>query len=97
MTHPLPSKEVPVFKVPAAKRAERLPLCKPEDARWKTTIRYRTSTGLDNMFTAHLAEIGDLHDIVERGPHYDCVISIDVIRVNHSESKTLTVEEAREL
>ena len=85
-----PAVEVPVFHRP-------LPIASQEDARWKVCIRYRTSTGLNNEFKAYVEDIADVHEIVERGPHFDCVEGIDIIRVNHSESATLTVEEAREL
>lgn len=61
--------------------------------RWRAVIWYRTEAGsveIEHM----LSEIEDLHDAVERGPHFDCVEKIEVFRVFHCEDELLTVEEA---
>jgi hypothetical protein len=65
-------------------------------ARWKATVFYRTDDGpLDVLM--FLDELGDLHDRVELGPHWDTIEKIEVERVNHIEDATLTIERAREL
>jgi hypothetical protein len=43
------------------------------------TITYRTDNG--PLDVEHdIEEIEDLHDIVERGPHWDTVIEIRIVR-----------------
>ncbi len=61
--------------------------------RWRAIISYRSerSTLNEEYF---LEEIEDLHDVVERGPHFDTVLKIEVFRVLHSEDELLTIEEA---
>jgi hypothetical protein len=46
---------------------------------------------------AGLAEIADLHGLIEAGPHWDTVERIVINRINHNTSETLTVEEAEKL
>jgi hypothetical protein len=44
-----------------------------------------------------LKEIADLHDRIERGPHWDTVELIEVRRINHTDSAQLTLEQAEDL
>lgn len=62
--------------------------------RWTATIHYRTESGLVDI-THYLDEIGDLHDLVERGPHWDTIEKIEIIRQGLVQN--LTVEEAERL
>lgn len=66
------------------------------DARWKATLFYRTEAGPIDI-EQELVEVGDIHEIVERGPHWDTLIRIEIVRINHNESETLTVEQAEKL
>lgn len=64
--------------------------------RWQATVHYRADNGIIDV--AHdLAEIGDLHDLVERGPHWDTITEIKIVRVNHCSDQTLTIEQAEKL
>lgn len=62
--------------------------------RWQAKVIYRTEAGpLDVVHD--LAEIGDLHDLVEAGPDWDTIIRIEIVRVNHNHGGVgLTVERA---
>ncbi len=64
--------------------------------RWHATIYYRTESGLTDVEHA-LAEIEELQSLVERGPHWDCIERISIIRVNHTTDSTLTIERAAKL
>lgn len=64
--------------------------------RWTATVYYRAAAGLVDI-THDLVEIADLHDLVERGPHWDTIERIVVIRAIAGEPSTLTVEEAEKL
>ncbi len=65
-------------------------------ARWKALVQYRSDTGLINV-EMFLDEIADLDGRIERGPHWDTVHHIEIKRINHIQSPTLTVEQAAEL
>lgn len=65
--------------------------------RWEATVHYRQSLGRFIDVTHDLEELSDLHNLIESGPHWDTIINISIDRVNHNESKTLTLEEAAEL
>lgn len=68
----------------------------PEWARWKATMVFRGEHGWsDHVFW--LEEIYDIHEAVEGGPHWDAIENIEVVRVNHVTSPTLTVEAAAAL
>lgn len=64
--------------------------------RWQATVYYRTANGTVDI-VHELSEIVDLHDLVESGPHWDTIEKIEVIRINHISSETLTVEQAEGL
>jgi hypothetical protein len=64
--------------------------------RWHAMVTYRTDVG--PIAVEHdLAELDDLHALVERGPHWDTVQEIAIHRVNHTTSANLTVETAQKL
>ena len=64
--------------------------------RWRATVFYRTESGpLD--IEHDLDELADLHDKVEAGPHWDTIIRIEVVRINHCDGVNLTVEKAATL
>lgn len=65
----------------------------PKRIRWRATVVYRTDRGPLDV-THDLHELAELHDRVERGPHWDTVVEIRVVRVGHVEGADLTVEEA---
>jgi hypothetical protein len=64
--------------------------------RWAATIHYRADAGLIDV-THDLDEIEDLHELVERGPHWDTIERIVIVRAVSGEPLTLTVEEAERL
>lgn len=66
------------------------------DFRWCATVHYKTDSGLVDV-THDLEEIDDLHDLVERGPHFDTIEKIEIIRVNHLDGVNLTIEKASQL
>jgi len=61
--------------------------------RWKATATYRTDTGPVEV-THDLAELADLHSLIERGPHWDTIIDIKIVRADGVD-RSLTVEAAR--
>lgn len=64
-------------------------------ARWKAVCIYRTDHGMIDV--EHLfEEISDLHDLVERGPHWDTLIRC-TITLNRPIELGLTVEQAAAL
>lgn len=65
-----------------------------ENARWRAVVHYRSDNGTVDV-EHFLAELEDLQLIVERGPHWDTVERIEIFRVNHNTSQSLTVEEAK--
>lgn len=65
-------------------------------ARWRADAYYRADTGLiHNKLLLH--EIADLHAWIEHGPHWDTIERIEIKRINHIESPTLTIEQAEKL
>ncbi len=64
--------------------------------RWLAKITYRTDGGPVEVEHA-MEEIAELHDLVEHGPHWDAIVRIEIERVGHSTSPTLTIEEAQKL
>lgn len=64
--------------------------------RWLAEITYRTDNG-PLMVPHDLAEISDLQALVERGPHWDTIDLIQILRVNHNTAEDLTVEAAAKL
>lgn len=64
--------------------------------RWLAEITYRTDAG-PNVVPHDLTELSDLHDLVERGPHWDTIDKIEIFRVNHNTAADLTVEAAEKI
>lgn len=58
--------------------------------RWRATVYYRTARGTVDV-SHDLSELADLHNLVERGPHWDTIERVEITR---SVSSRLTVEEA---
>ena len=50
-------------------------------ARWHVVLHYRTDAGLLDD-EAHFAEIADIHHWIERGPHFDTIVKVEITRVN---------------
>lgn len=59
--------------------------------RWHAVVTYRLSAGPVDI-EHDLVELDELHDLIERGPHWDAIIEIRVTRAE--QGLTLTVEEA---
>jgi len=61
-----------------------------EMVRWVATVYYRTDVGLIDV-EHRLEEIGDLHDLIERGPDF---YAIDHVDIRHFDNPTpgLTIE-----
>jgi hypothetical protein len=63
--------------------------------RWVATVNYLTENG--SLDIVHdLEELSDLHDLVERGPHWDTIIDITIVRSDRN-FEELTVEKAATL
>lgn len=63
--------------------------------RWAAAVTYRYEKGsVREVF--YLDELADLHDRIEKGPHWDTVEKIEVVR-NCPQHPLLTVEEAERL
>lgn len=65
-------------------------------ARWQAVVTYRTGAE-PRIVEMPLEEIADLHMKIELGPHWDTVELIEIRRVNHIDSPSLTLSEARAL
>src|SRR5258708_5141049 len=63
-------------------------------ARWHAVEHYRADTGLIDVEML-LHEMADLHDRIECGPHWDTIERIEIRRINHIDSATLTLEQAQ--
>lgn len=67
------------------------------DARWKAVLTYRTADGISAR-THFFEEILELHDIIEKGPHWSCLVDC-IVLLNRTSAGVagLTIEEAYEL
>lgn len=64
--------------------------------RWRAVVTYRSQHGPVDV--AHeFEEIADLHNLIERGPHWACISSIRVTLARNSHGGPLTIEEAEKL
>jgi hypothetical protein len=63
--------------------------------RWIATVHYRTESGLVDV-EHDLEELDELQDLVGRGPNWDAIDRIDIVRADGRE-RALTVEEANRL
>jgi hypothetical protein len=61
--------------------------------RWHAVVHYRTDDGTIDV-EHDVEELGELHDLIERGPHWDTIERIEVLRVNPCAATDLTVEQA---
>lgn len=65
--------------------------------RWHAIITYRTERG-DVDVEHDISELGEIHDLVERGPHWDTVVLISIRRaLPETAIPDLTVELAETL
>lgn len=64
--------------------------------RWRAIVTYRSDAGPVDV-DYDLSEIADLDPLIERGPHWDTVVEIKIVRVNHNEAVDLTIEQAQQL
>lgn len=60
-------------------------------SRWLATIHYRTDAGLVDV-DHELDEVEELHDLIERGPHWD---TIELVELRRAVASRLTVEQAK--
>ncbi len=63
---------------------------------WSAVVTYRTDAG-PMVIARTMAELDELYDVIERGPHFDTVMDIHITRINHCTSPTLTVEQAEQM
>lgn len=63
--------------------------------RWKATVHYRTDSGIVDV-THDLEELADIDDVVERGPHWDTIVKVEIVRGEFL-VEGLTVEGAERL
>lgn len=78
--------------------SEAFGIVKPE-RRWKAVIEYRSDDGVLDIVHV-FDEIAELHDLIERGPHWDTMIRCEIthFREPHGECAVpLTVEAAEKL
>lgn len=64
-------------------------------ARWKAVVEYRSEAGIVDVEHA-IAELDELHDLVERGPDWNALIKITVT-LAHPTPDRLTIEKAARL
>ena len=64
--------------------------------RWHATAQHRTEAGLLDV-EHDLEELAELHCLIERGPHWDSIEKIVILRVNHISDPALTIEASNEL
>jgi hypothetical protein len=63
--------------------------------RWIATVHYRTDSGLVDV-QHDMEELHELHDLIERGPHWDTIDHVHVVRSDRA-FENLTVEGAERL
>ena len=62
---------------------------------WRATVKFRTENGpVDVQYD--MAELYQLHNLVEHGPHWDSIIDIRIVRARLSDGP-LTIEEAEQM
>lgn len=92
-----PGKDFRPYRIKRTVRPDPVPAVIGEaKGRWHSVIVYRTDTGTVDVEHFY-EEIGDLHDLVEHGPHWDTIVSITTTRINHVDAADLTVELAAQL
>lgn len=68
----------------------------PEPKRWKAVATYRSDHGQIDV-EHEFEEIADLHDILERGPDWSCLIDVRITLARDFYAGTLTIERAKDL
>lgn len=63
--------------------------------RWIATVNYRIEDGILQE-EYRFEELHDLHDIIERGPNWNCIVDI-VIMLARPATPNLTLEAAERL
>jgi hypothetical protein len=63
-----------------------------DEYRWHVVVHYRMDSGTVEV-EHDLVEVSDLHDLVERGPHWDTIERMEVFPVNHHDP-SLTINQA---
>jgi hypothetical protein len=74
--------------------------------RWLAIVKYRTNAGV-NEVDHQFEELFELHDLIERGPDWNCVESIHIQlnprrkayndTVEHAEQREISLEDIRAL
>jgi len=64
--------------------------------RWHATATYRSDAGPVDV-QHDFDELSDLHDLIERGPHWDTIDQIVIRRGEFIDTPDLTIEEAEKL
>lgn len=59
-----------------------------KEARWKITIRYLTMADIIED-VLYLDEIMNLHELVEQGPDWNCIVDINIVLNNRSYLSTI--------
>jgi hypothetical protein len=67
-----------------------------DNPRWRAAVQYRFDAG-SRCVTHDLEEIFELHDLIDKGPYWDTVQKIEILRVNHIDGENLTFEESMRL
>lgn len=65
------------------------------EPRWKCVIMYRADSGPIDV-THDVDELYEIHDLVERGPHWDAIEKIEITLAARN-YENLTIEQAEEL
>lgn len=61
--------------------------------RWKAKVYYRVNAGI--LLVDHeFEELSELHNLIERGPHWDTINKIEITLLRPAEDSNLTVEAA---
>lgn len=64
-----------------------------DGVRWIADVTYRSNAGpFDVRF--HMAELHEIHDLVERGPNFYCIEKIEITLALNSGEQVKTLEDA---
>ena len=64
-----------------------------DDLRWIATVIYRGDLGPIDV-EHHVEELSELHDLVERGPDWNCIERIEIVLHPKRRAYNDTVEES---
>ena len=76
--------------------ANQTPVSAEEPLRWNAEIEYRTDAG-GELRTVQFEELSELDQVIESGPHWDCIVRCVVTLNRPAECKDLTLEAALRL